>query len=143
MYQFMYWSRATAPMDEPELLDLLHVSQTNNNRNRITGLLVYFNQSFWQVFEGQKEDAVRLMEAIKADTRHYAVTIIHQGEIREREFGDWSMGLEIVGAEDIRKIDGFQNIQTVDDFIGISAIEGVPPRMLKAFYDGTLMAGGA
>lgn len=97
-------------------------------------MLVYFEESFWQALEGEKTRILQLVENIKSDSRNYAFTLIQEGAIPEREYDGWSMGFKMVDAADVRTIDGFPNIQSVDDFIGISEIDGVAAHMLNQFH---------
>ena len=64
------------PMSNDALKELLHVSRANNERNRITGMLLYKNGHFMQVIEGEEARVTELMNIIKKDIRHKNVDIL-------------------------------------------------------------------
>ena len=88
-----YWSRATNPMGDDELLDLLRISRRNNARRGITGLLLYRDQYFLQVLEGPEREIESSIKTIEADPRHHSFRTLCR-EAGERKFGTWQMGFE-------------------------------------------------
>ena len=88
-----YWSRATHPMGEEELLELLRKSRRNNGRRNITGLLLYRDQCFLQVLEGPEPVVSTLIQTIESDPRHHSFRTLCR-EVGPRQFGDWQMGFE-------------------------------------------------
>jgi hypothetical protein len=98
MLQLVYVSSVT-PGIATQLPQILAVSQANNRRDGITGLLYADNRRFLQALEGPA-DAVRAAFArIQADPRHRAVVILSSREVTEREFGEWAMAERRPGAE--------------------------------------------
>lgn len=93
-----YWSRATRPMGESELLELLRKSRRNNARRDVTGLLLYRDQCFLQVLEGPEPVVESLIKIIEADPRHHSFRTLCR-EVGPRQFGDWQMGFENLDAE--------------------------------------------
>lgn len=87
------WSRATNPMGDDELLDILRVSRRNNARRGLTGLLLYRDQCFLQVLEGPEREIESSIKTIEADPRHYSFRTLCR-EVGERQFGTWQMGFE-------------------------------------------------
>jgi hypothetical protein len=76
MIQASYLSRATEPMSAEQLLSLLLQSRLNNAARGITGMLLYGNQTFLQVIEGEAGVVDALVERIGTDMRHSGVKIL-------------------------------------------------------------------
>jgi hypothetical protein len=92
VFYLVYVSAAGTWFSAQELRDLLASSRAHNERDGITGMLLYKNGNFMQVLEGE-EAAVRALHArITADRRHHGVVTIDSGHTEHRQFKDWSMG---------------------------------------------------
>lgn len=92
MYQLIYASSSSVPFSSDELLELLKVSRSNNQKLNVTGLLLYRAGQFLQVLEGNREDVVSLYQKILLDKRHKDSRLLTEGEQAHRDFPDWSMG---------------------------------------------------
>ena len=90
-HELIYTSRAYHEMTQEELEELLVQSREKNSRLNITGLLVYGNQEFVQLLEGNKDDIFDLFHRIKKDERNYNVVLRWNGIIENRSFNSWSM----------------------------------------------------
>lgn len=98
MFQLVYLSSATAPFSKEDLAALLEKSRTNNRPQWITGMLLHHDGSFLQVLEGD-EAAVRALAArIAKDPRHEKFVVLHEEQITQRMFPDWSMGFRDLDA---------------------------------------------
>lgn len=105
MITLIYGSTATHQMSEAELLDILKVARTNNEKLNITGMLVYHDGNFLQVLEGEEKVVTSLFEKICQDPRHQSVMVFIKYSITERQFGEWEMGfvdVEQIGVDNIR-----------------------------------------
>jgi hypothetical protein len=98
MRQMIYVSTAsvTAPVQP---VDILAVSQRNNSRDGITGLLYSDGKRFLQALEGDADKVEAAFARILADPRHRAVVILSDRVTDTREFGDWSMAHRTPGAD--------------------------------------------
>ncbi|MBI3155046.1 MAG: BLUF domain-containing protein [Burkholderiales bacterium] len=92
LVRLLYASRATASVDEHELLAILRKSKANNPAQGITGVLCLSDGIFLQALEGGREQVNRLYNRIVADPRHTGVQLLSYQEIGERRFAGWSMG---------------------------------------------------
>lgn len=110
LIQLTYTSIATQPIDTDSLLTLLKSARRKNKQLGITGMLLYADDSFFQVLEGDPGTIDQLFQEISQDKRHSNVTIIIREPIDTRTFGDWTMGHaqftmqdaeEILGANDV------------------------------------------
>jgi hypothetical protein len=83
--------------------DLAEKSQQNNQRDDITGLLLYGGGHFLQLLEGREKRIKSLFEKrISKDSRHCECKVLFQESCEYRLFPKWGMGrlyLEQVGGE--------------------------------------------
>lgn len=109
MYRVIYASRATVPMRDRELEELLVDARMRNDEDDLTGLLCYFGEDvtdepgFLQVLEGDREAVERTYARISRDRRHRGMRRVSAGEVDGRMFPDWRMGLEFVTHEDLAR----------------------------------------
>ena len=71
---------------------ILEQSRTHNPAAGITGILCFSDDVFIQVLEGGRDAVCELYNTIARDARHRNVRILDFAEIRERRFGNWTMG---------------------------------------------------
>jgi hypothetical protein len=76
-----------------DLNSILDASNRNNERDGITGALLFDTLWFVQILEGEREAVSATLCRIMGDERHDAVTIMECGPIAARQFGNWWMGL--------------------------------------------------
>lgn len=74
-----------------EIRDILALSRRNNQRDGITGALLYSGGVFAQVLEGPLNAIEGAFERIQRDTRHQNVTVLQVAPCDARGFPDWSM----------------------------------------------------
>lgn len=110
LYQFAYFSISTFPMKEIDLIEILSKSRTNNQLLGVTGILVFMDGCFLQVLEGEKDIVMALAYKIKADKRHKDFIKLHESEIEERDFKDWSMGFETTSISAYKHLAGFSDL---------------------------------
>ena len=107
MIHLIYVSRATQEMSDADLLQLLEQSRTRNQRQNITGLLLYAGDKFFQVLEGELEDVEQIYESIFKDSRNTGNIVLEKQEIKERSFPTWSMGFRHLTADQHGEIPGY------------------------------------
>jgi hypothetical protein len=91
MRQIVYISTAASDVGAADLRDILSVSQVNNRRDGITGLLYSDGKRFLQAIEGEDVSIARTLARIGVDCRHRAIVILSDKPIDERGFGSWAM----------------------------------------------------
>ena len=104
LYSLIYVSRAAYPMSGDDLKAILQKSHTNNRTRNVTGMLLYRDERFMQVLEGNESDVMALYRTIAADKRHRGVYIVYQRPVKERTFHEWEMGfhdMEGITADDL------------------------------------------
>ncbi|KQU56012.1 hypothetical protein ASG67_08020 [Sphingomonas sp. Leaf339] len=87
--------------------DLMVVSQRNNARVNVTGLLFFDGKRFLQALEGKEDAVATTLARIRQDERHRAVVMLSDRIIAAREFGAWAMAYRPAddGGEAMTRID--------------------------------------
>ncbi len=75
-------------------------ARLSNVRDGITGLLVFDGQRFCQQLEGSPDRLIPLLERIRADARHTAMEVLHQGPLMQRRFQRFSLAFSTLEDED-------------------------------------------
>jgi hypothetical protein len=103
MHRIIYLSSGIKIFSDEEINDLLKVSRNNNEKNGITGLLLYSDGNFIQILEGEKEAVVNTYKKIVNDVRHRNIILVISEPIKKRNFKDWKMGFSIVDNDFLEK----------------------------------------
>lgn len=105
LYQLVYCSRNTVSDCSPdmagELAEILQVSRRNNQRDNITGALLFSTGCFAQVLEGSREIVEQTFERIQSDMRHTDTTVLKFDRIEVRDYAAWAMadaGISLIEA---------------------------------------------
>ncbi len=101
-----YTSIASHEMSHEELIGLLQKARTNNLKRNVTGLLLYMDNCFFQVLEGEQSVVEDLFALISKDSRHHHVMKLIEEPIEERSFGDWNMGYQHVTRAELANFTG-------------------------------------
>ncbi|MEP6948093.1 MAG: BLUF domain-containing protein [Ginsengibacter sp.] len=110
MNYLVYVSSACKHFSEEDLKTLLMKSRENNIKLGITGMLLYSENNFIQVIEGELASINGLYSNITNDPRHTGFLTLLRGEIQARNFPDWSMGFKKISENDYSVISGFENL---------------------------------
>ncbi|MEO3387386.1 BLUF domain-containing protein [Mesorhizobium sp. CAU 1741] len=94
VYQLLYASGATNPVTAAEIENILQKSRANNAALGITGLLLYADNMFIQVLEGNESDVRALAQRIKRDPRHRNFMELIARDAPGRAFDGWQMGFK-------------------------------------------------
>lgn len=89
LVELSYLSEAITDMSFLGLMRLLESARTFNQKNGITGILLYDNQQFGQIIEGEHANVMRAWKRIQEDKRHHRVELLEIREIAERSFPEW------------------------------------------------------
>jgi Sensors of blue-light using FAD len=135
LIQCIYSSAATAEFAECEIPQLLEKTRAANAARGISGMLLYIEDSFFQVLEGPSNSVDTVYQKISADTRHKHVTLIIREPIAERSFGEWTMGFATVG-----RLEAGELVGENDFFAQALCFENLDPgrakKLLTAFRRG-------
>ena len=86
-----YISRYNTDNPKGEVTRILTQAQKNNERNGITGALVFNHNYFLQSIEGARPVINELLRKLVKDDRHHALQIIECREVELRHWSKWSM----------------------------------------------------
>lgn len=114
MQYLIYVSSATQHFSEEDLKELLVISRRNNTAQGITGMLLYAEDNFIQVIEGDSEAVDALYSRISKDPRHNSISVLLRGEIQTRNFSQWSMGFKSISMKDYTELTGFKSLHSID-----------------------------
>ena len=106
LVQIVYASAALVPFNDQELETLLERARLNNASLDVSGLLLFKDNTFFQVLEGEPNAVSALYDKIELDSRHGNVLLLTKREIEERNFGDWSMGF-VRDQKEVEQLPGF------------------------------------
>lgn len=98
--QVVYISQASDTFRESDLDDLVRVSRRNNQKHGITGAMLFLENAFIQVVEGEDVAVSQLLDKLYADKRHHDIRIISDQKVATRNFRNWSMGVVTPSEED-------------------------------------------
>ena len=91
IFELIYYSTASPDLSTNDILNILENSRDFNSKNEITGCLLYHNNEFVQLIEGEEEAVKKLYAKIESDKRHSNLIIVIQDNIAGRSFKNWSM----------------------------------------------------
>lgn len=129
MFQLVYISKALKSLSKAELTALLRQANANNKKVGISGILVYKDDQFVQVLEGEETIIRRLFEKISEDPRHTEISILSQGHIPQPEFPDWAMGFRDLSQDDLLGLYG--NKKSLGKSINIENFRTQPDACVK------------
>jgi hypothetical protein len=87
----VYTSVATSQMDQADVFNIVQTSVDNNMARGVTGFLIYADNKFCQLIEGEEDDLRGLLKTIGADPRHKAIEVLVDEPISARRFPRWRM----------------------------------------------------
>ena len=96
LFRLIYYSKNTVvdpdnPKQRDDLKDILESAKRNNMANGVTGALLFDQNYFAQVLEGDRKAVTQTFCRILKDPRHSDHVILDARAIDQRRFADWSM----------------------------------------------------
>ncbi|RZK30342.1 MAG: BLUF domain-containing protein [Hymenobacter sp.] len=143
MHHIIYLSRATTPFTNEQLQDLLEEARLHNAANELTGILLYGNDQFLQVLEGERGRVQTIYEHIVQDPRHHNVTLFADKQINARAFADWSMAYHPVDPAQFLEFTNYVSPQDVQlEHPNLTQADVQLLQLLRTFVlpDGTTVA---
>ena len=129
LIQLIYTSSATRPLSDAALLSMLRIARRNNERDDITGMLLYRSGCFIQVMEGPEKSVLATHARISQDKRHTGIIHLLLEPIQERTFLDHSMGFRNLSSPGVRTTPGYCEFLN-EDWIG-RPTEETPNRAIR------------
>lgn len=110
LYEVLYVSQL-APGQRPGVVaEIAAPARVANAALDITGLLIFDGSRFCQQLEGPQNAVLKLIERIRADTRHVNVEVVHHGALAGRRFKNFSLA--------------FSTVDDVDTLTRVEALDG-------------------
>lgn len=95
MHTIIYISdlNTSSGQPDPKLTSICQTSAKNNKVKGITGVLLFHNNHFLQVLEGDEDILNDTLKKISSDTRHKNIDIIFNELTEKRSYPNWQMQL--------------------------------------------------
>lgn len=91
MRRIIYQSVASPDMDRAALFRLVYHARIANEQRGLSGFLLFADQRFLQVIEGETWKLMATFGKIRQDVRHSAVTVIDERSVTAPVFAKWRM----------------------------------------------------
>ena len=131
MYELIYRSVAKDDLNADDIEKILETARNFNFQNEITGCLLFHNNEFIQILEGEKHKLLELYDSIKKDKRHRNVMLLAEAEKQERVFPNWSMAYHLLSENDNINID---KLLFVNNFVTLSELIEKPTHVTRLFW---------
>lgn len=135
LIHIMYASIANIQFDNAKIIELLTQARKKNSRLNVTGMLLYCDNSFFQVIEGEEHVIQELFDSIEHDNRHKNVTKIVEEPIPSRSFANWTMGFTNPTREELSTVEGMNDFFNNEACL-VNIKPGRAKKILHAFADG-------
>ncbi|AXT58237.1 BLUF domain-containing protein [Aquimarina sp. AD1] len=113
LYTISYVS-TSAELSDFQINELLHITKLKNEDLGITGILMYSDQNFFQIIEGQKKVIKCLYQKIEKDIRHFNLIRILDRSINIPSFTSFQSTYTIVNREkDYSDLQQFLEIEKI------------------------------
>ena len=110
LYEVLYVSQLAPGQPPGVVAEIAAPARLANAALDITGLLIFDGSRFCQQLEGPKKAVLKLIERIRADTRHVNVEVVHHGPVARRRFRNFSLA--------------FSTVEDVDALARVEALDG-------------------
>ena len=117
VFQLTYYSTARSGISSKNIEDILITSRKHNGANDITGCLLYHNDEFLQILEGEENTIRKLFVKIQNDSRHESVLQLAENYTEHRLFTQWTMAYHNISSDSVISV-------TDDDNLFISNFKG-------------------
>lgn len=130
LFSTVYVSSASGGgLSDADLADILRVSRANNQRDGITGMLLYKDGNIMQLLEGPKARIDALLGKIRRDHRHHGVQVLLDDQIAQRQFDQWAMAFRKFETDDPQDLEGRSDF--LDRAVAEEAFRSNPGRAFK------------
>jgi hypothetical protein len=77
-------------------------------------MLLYGNDTFLQVLEGEEAVLDAVIDKIRKDPRHSKIHFLYRKPLEQRQYADWSMGFKRISAQGLQAIGGLSEFREKD-----------------------------
>jgi hypothetical protein len=107
MHHIIYLSWATTPFTTAQLHELLTLARRRNTELDVTGILLYGNERFVQVLEGEESIVKEVYAHIRRDARHTNILTFANKPVAQRAFTEWAMAFQSVTPQQLEAVVGY------------------------------------
>jgi hypothetical protein len=136
MHHIIYLSWAVSPFTSLQLKELLTLARRRNTELAITGLLLYGNQRFMQILEGEEEEVRALYELIKRDPNHHCIIAYADKPIAQRTFAQWAMAFQPSCPQQAAEMAGY--LGSTDVAVNVSSLSATDKSLFDLLRSFTL-----
>lgn len=129
MICIVYISSAKLGLTYSEIINIVEDSRINNEKNGLTGLLLFNSGNFMQLLEGEESVVDALYRKIEKDRRHTEVKLLLKEPITHRNFNNWTMGFKNI--EKLKEIKPELLNSFLTDELNFSVYQKNPYRALE------------
>ncbi len=99
MWHTIAYVSTSSKLSNHQINELMSDSKLKNEEDGITGVLMYSDQNFFQIIEGEKKIIIELYAKIERDPRHYNLIKIFDRQIKKPSFTSFQNSYTIVNQE--------------------------------------------
>lgn len=126
-----------------QVAQLAQLSARRNAQNGITGALLFINEKFLQVIEGDADAVENTFEHVCRSFRHENIKLIDLMPIEQRMFADWNMALLGTGMPASTDLQGeFEHVRLMAGVNARTAVELMLKSVSQATAQGVLRTDG-
>lgn len=124
MLELVYKSKAKENITQLEIDAILETAQKFNQANELTGCLIFHNNYFIQLLEGDENVLRTLYDRISNDSRHTDIELLYEKTKSQRNFENWGMAFV-----NLDENDGFTKKLFEDN---VTTYADITPKITKA-----------
>ena len=103
LHTILYISTMKIDYSNDSIKKLLEIFTSNNKKNNISGLMLYYERNIIQCIEGSKEDVYRLYNNVENDQRHFNIIKVIDEQISKRNFINWDLAFKEISYDEFQK----------------------------------------
>lgn len=106
LYELIYRSDAVPNISEKDIENILSTARDFNKANEITGCLLFNNNQFLQLLEGEFDIVMALYDRIKKDPRNRNHMTLQMRETDYRVYPNWTMAFQSMDKSQVKSKGG-------------------------------------
>lgn len=131
MHSLVYRSVANDSFSMPEIYGMLSKAKEYNAEHKISGCLLYHNNQFLQLLEGEENEVLNLFQKISMDERHQDIVLIESSHAEDRLFYKWNMAFYDYGQNGLS---AYLKLGQIDAFLNQSRALSTNNRSVLKFF---------
>ena len=133
MYTLIYSSQIETYLGDIDISSLVYAARQSNADHKITGILLFLNDRFIQVLEGEKQDVKKLYDVIRQDRRHKNLKVLLEKDIDKRQFDGWNLGFKYIRDDELDNYPLLKSV--VENETTVNDESGLPDEIYNSLID--------